>query len=202
MPDWISRLSMGWPLSNSHEQTDPTRTKDIMIYPDTDVVPFVEWQFNNGSDFTKITAEVLGPSTEQQIQMVNTAHHEYNKQAMTHAADIHPYSRAVQSYTDGIQHVPDDGLLDNATINRIIQQGQFVTPTFNVFEFAYKHPTLKKYFAVEPGSTQSLAHAETTAKMLRQAGVPPIAGTDPVRTLVMNGIVFELSYGLTLHYEM
>jgi hypothetical protein len=58
-----------------HEAQDPTRPKDTLIYPDTNMTQFTEWQLNNGSDFHKITAaEVNGPSTQQQIEMVQVAH--------------------------------------------------------------------------------------------------------------------------------
>lgn len=187
---------------SSHEATDPTRPKDTLIYPDTDVDQFVAWQFGNGSDFHKITAEVNGPSTQQQIDMVQTAHCQFAKQTMTHASAVESYYQAVESLTDGIQHVPDDGLLDSDLIQRIKAQGQFVTPTLNVFEYAYNDPTLQQYFQVTPGSNRSLSHAECNARMLYEAGVPLITGTDSVGTLVQEGNAVEVPFGLTLHYEL
>lgn len=108
----------------------------------------------------------------------------------------------MQSHTDGIQHVPDDGILDNATIAQIRQQGQYVTPTLNVFEFAYRSATLEKYFAVGTASNRSLTHAETNAQLLYHAGVPMIAGTDSVGMLSMNGSSVAVPWGLSLHYEL
>ncbi|KAF3034940.1 hypothetical protein E8E11_001239 [Didymella keratinophila] len=58
----------------------------------------------------------------------------YQKQTMTHASSVLGYEQAVKSMTDGIQHVPDDGLLSDAIIAQIKAQNQFVTPTINVFE--------------------------------------------------------------------
>lgn len=197
---WAGRSAVG--KNSSHEKTDPTRPKDTLIYPDTDVVQFASDQFNNGSDFLKITAEVCGPSPEQQIQMVNTARHKYNKQSMTHASAILSYHQAVTSNTDGIQHVPDDGILDDNTIQKIVEQGQFVTPTINVFEFAYRNPLLLQYFSVSAGSNRSLEHAEENAKLLYQHGVPLIAGTDSVGTLTKDGKSTEVPWGLSLHFEL
>ena len=197
---WAGRSAVG--NGSAHAKTDPTRPKDTLICPDTDVEQFVSYQFDNGSDYTKITAEVSGPSTEQQIEMVNTAHHKYNKQSVTHASAIMSYEQAVASNTDGIQHVPDDGILSNETSQKILDQGQFVTPTVNVFEFAYRDPILLKHFAVQAGSNRTLSHAERNAKLLYQKGVRLIAGTDSVGALTKGGKTIEVPFGLTLHFEL
>ncbi|KAK9414549.1 putative Amidohydrolase-related domain-containing protein [Seiridium unicorne] len=88
--------------------------------------------------------------------------------------------------TDGVQHVPDDGIIDAATIREILEQSQFVAPTLNVFEYAYRDPVLQQYFDVQPGSNRTLDHAQTNAQLLYEAGVPLIAGTDSVGSLDMN----------------
>jgi imidazolonepropionase-like amidohydrolase len=198
--NWAGMSAVG--NGSAHEKTDPTRPRDTLIYPDTDVADFVSYQFNNGSDFMKITAEVCGPSTEQQIQMVDTTRNKYNKQSMTHASAISSYKQAVISNTDGIQHVPDDGILDNSTIKQILAQNQFVTPTLNVFEFAYRNPLLLSYFTVQAGSNRSLEHAQQNAKLLHQHGVPLIAGTDSVGTLNKDGQSTQVPWGLSLHFEL
>lgn len=185
-----------------HEKQDPTRSKDTLIYPDTNVVEWTDWQFGNGSDFIKITAEVNGPSTEQQIEIVQRTHSKYRAQTMTHASSIEAYQQAVASKTDGIQHVPDDGVLDNTTIQTILGQGQFVTPTLNVFEFAYREAALEQFFSITPRSNRSLEHAQTNARLLYLAGVPLVAGTDAVGTIPQNGTSVQVPWGLTLHYEL
>ncbi|KUJ14320.1 uncharacterized protein LY89DRAFT_752265 [Mollisia scopiformis] len=188
---------------SAHEKTEPTRPKDTLIYPDTNVTQWTEWQFNNVSNFLKLTAEVNGPSTQQQIEMIRVAHYQYHKQAMTHAADLNAYSQAVESVTDGIQHVPDDGLLDNATIQQIKAQNQFVTPTLNVFKYAFSDPILASdYFGVQPGSNHTMSHVEANAKALYRAGVPLIAGTDSVGPLNLNGTIVTVPWGLSLHHEL
>ncbi|PNP84305.1 hypothetical protein FNYG_02330 [Fusarium nygamai] len=147
-----------------HSKTQP-RPNNTLIFPDTDVVRFAQDGFNNGSDYSKITAETNGPSLEQQIQMVNVARHQYNKR-------------------------------------RILQQKQFVTPTLNVFEFAYRSKTLQKYFSVTPGSNRTIQHAETNAKLLYQHGVPLIAGTDSVGQLAVGDESTLVPCGLSLHFEL
>lgn len=190
--------------NSSHEATDPTRPKGTLIYPNTNVTQFVMTQFDSGADFHKITAEVNGPSTQQQIDMIHAAHAMYQKQTMTHASSVLGYEQAVDSMTDGIQHVPDDGLLTDATIARIRAQNQFVTPTLNVFEYAYSpnNTQFRQYFGVKPGSNRTLFSAEENARRLYRAGVPLIAGTDSVGALAANGLELDVPWGLTLHYEL
>ncbi|MCJ1332433.1 hypothetical protein MMC10_009126 [Thelotrema lepadinum] len=185
-----------------HEAQDPTRPKDTLIFPETNVTQFTEWQFNNGSFFHKITAELNGPSTQQQIEMVQVAHCQYQRQTMTHASQVSAYEQAVESVTDGIQHVPDDGILDDDTIQKIKSQAQFVTPTLNIFEFAYSTPAIGAFLGITPNSNRTLDHAETNAKLLYDAGVPIIAGTDAIGSLPMNGTVLNIPFGLTVHLEL
>jgi imidazolonepropionase-like amidohydrolase len=190
--------------NSSHEATDPVRPKDTLIYPGTNVTQFVVTQFDSGADFHKITAEVNGPSIQQQTDMIRVAHATYQKQAMTHASSILGYEEAVDSMTDGIQHVPDDGLLSDAIIALIKYQNQFVTPTLNVFEYAYSpnNTQFRQYFGVTPGSNRTLSNAEENACRLYRAGIPLIAGTDSVGHLAANGLELDVPWGLTLHYEL
>ncbi|KAJ4009629.1 hypothetical protein NW752_009216 [Fusarium irregulare] len=194
------RSSVG--INGSHAKNEPMRPKDEFIYPNTSGKVFAEWQFGNGSNFHKITAEVNGPTLEQQIDMVKTAHGEFGKQTMTHAADVLAYQQAISSRTDGIQHVPDDGLLSDTIIQRIKAQRQFVTPTINIYEFGYRDPLLQKYFSIQATSNRSIDHAETNAKALYKAGVPLIVGTDSIGKLTMNGSSVEVPLGLSVHFEM
>ena len=204
-PGLASFLRAGLPAVGNgslHEKQDPMRPKGTLIYPDTNVTQFTQCQLNSGSDFHKITAEVNGPSTQQQIEMVRVAHCEYQKQTMTHASDIGAYAQAVDSVTDGIQHLPDDGILDDTTVQKIKSQNQFVTPTINIFEYAYKDPALQHFFNIQPNSNRTLNHVEMNARKLYKAGVPMIVGTDAVGSLKVNGSVIAVPFGLTLHYEL
>lgn len=109
--------------------------------------------------------------------------------------------------TNGIQHVPDDGVLSDAIIAQIKAQNQFVTPTLNVLEYAYspkKHavPSIFWSRAVEPCSNRTLSIAEEHAHRLYRPGLPLIAGTDSIGRLDTNGLGLDVSWGLKLHYEL
>ncbi|KAF4455115.1 amidohydrolase protein [Fusarium austroafricanum] len=189
-------------IDGAHAKTQPNRAKNTFIYPDTQVTEYTDWQFGNGSNYHKITAEVQGPSVQQQIEMVKTAHQQWQKQTITHAAAILSYNQSIISRTDGIQHVPDDGILTISVIAKIKAQGQFVTPTLNVFEYAYRDPILQQYFGIEPNSNRTIDHAETNARLLYEGGVPLIVGTDSVGTMKFKDGVSSIPFGLSVHYEL
>lgn len=78
----------------------------------------------------------------------------------------------------------------------------FVTPTLNVFKYAYRNTLLQKYFDVQPGSNRLLDNAQTNAWLLYEAGTPIIARTNSVWLLVQNGSSVSIPFGLSLHYEL
>ncbi|KAI8177491.1 hypothetical protein K4K52_004473 [Colletotrichum sp. SAR 10_76] len=185
-----------------HSKQQAGRANNTLIYPSTDVVEWTKWQFNNGSHFLKITAEVDGPSLEQQTQMVETAHNEYRRQTMTHASQITAYQQAADSKTNGIQHVPDDGVLSQDVIKKILNQHQYVTPTLNIFEYGYRDPVLQKFLNIQPGTNRTIDNAHTNARLLHEAGVPLLAGTDAVGMLKLGNATASVPFGLTLHFEL
>ncbi|KAF9874612.1 amidohydrolase [Colletotrichum karsti] len=185
-----------------HDKQYPARARDTLIYPSTDILEWTRWQMGNGSHFLKITAEVAGPSLEQQIQMVHTSHNEFQKQTMTHASTIAAYEQAADSLTNGIQHVPDDGVLSSAVIQQILDQRQYVTTTLNIFEYGYREPALEKFLNIQPGSNRTIDNAHANAHLLHKAGIPILAGTDAVGSLKMGNTTISVPFGLTLHFEL
>ncbi|KAI0469701.1 hypothetical protein GGR56DRAFT_661999 [Xylariaceae sp. FL0804] len=185
-----------------HAKQQATRPADTFIYPDTNVTEFASWALNNGSDYIKITAELFGPSLEQQIEMVRTAHADYDRQSITQASSVAAYGQAADSLADGIQHVPDNGLLGDDVVKQIKAQNQYITPTINVFEYAYSSTTLQSYFGVTGSPNRTLAHAHANARKLYGAGISLLAGTDSVGVLTFNGSSVAVPWGLTLHQEL
>ncbi|KAK2778617.1 amidohydrolase [Colletotrichum kahawae] len=145
---------------------------------------------------------ISGPSLEQQTQMVETAHNEYRRQTMTHASQITAYQQAANSETNGIQHVPDDGILGQDVIKQILGQRQYVTPTLNIFEYGYRDAVLQKFLNIQPGSNRTIDNAHTNARLLHEAGVPILAGTDAVGILKLGNATASVPFGLTLHFEL
>jgi imidazolonepropionase-like amidohydrolase len=160
----------------------------------------VSFAFGNGSDYYKIVAKTGSVTQAQQDLIVSIAHSgQFNKQTMTHATDIAAYLQAVASKSDGIQHVPDDGLLSDCTIAAIRAQHQFVTPTLTVFKYGYSNPAILAFLGRANSTNGSYAHAEENVRRLHAAGVPVLAGTDAVGPISAN---INIPFGLSLHGEL
>ncbi|OIW22511.1 hypothetical protein CONLIGDRAFT_675045 [Coniochaeta ligniaria NRRL 30616] len=171
-----------------------------LIYPTDDPAAVVSYTFGNGSDFYKITAEVLGPSQDMQTALVEEVH-KLGKQSMTHAATISAWQDAVASRTDGIQHTASDGLFSSALLAQAVQNGQFNTPTMAVFKYGFSNPVVQQFLGVSigPGSNNSYDNVLANVFAVYKAGIPVLAGTDAVGTLGPN---LSLPFGVTLHHEL
>ncbi|KAI0465935.1 hypothetical protein F4859DRAFT_342370 [Xylaria cf. heliscus] len=172
---------------------------DQLVYPDTDLPQLVAWAFGNGSDYYKIVAKPASLTQVQQDTVVSTAHDVFDRQTMTHASDIAAYEQAVASGSDGIQHMPDDGLLSSCTIAAIKRNKQFVTPTMSIFKYGYSNPAVLAFLGRTNSTNATYAHIEENVRRLHEAGVPILAGTDAVGPIAPG---IALPFGSTLHEEL
>lgn len=116
---------------SSHANNSDTPL-DELIWEPSQAPSYVQYVFGNGSDWLKIVSELNGPDQETQDALVLQAHN-LGKQVNTHAADLNSYSMAIISRSDGPQHVPLDGLLNDTMLDLMYSQRQYATPTMNVF---------------------------------------------------------------------
>lgn len=169
-----------------------------LVYPNSNTAQLVSWAFGNGSDYYKIVAKPGSVTQAQQNTIVSAAHNLF-RQTMTHASDIVAFGQAVRSRTDGIQHIPDDGLLSSCIIASIKGNNQFVTPTMSVFKYGYENPALLGFLGRTDGTNATYAHVEENVRRLHKAGAPIIAGTDAVGPIAPG---IDLPFGSTLHDEL
>ncbi|KAI1312340.1 hypothetical protein F5Y03DRAFT_339902 [Xylaria venustula] len=172
---------------------------DQLVYPDTDLPQLVAWAFGNGSDYYKIVAKPASVTKGQQDTIVSTVHDVYHRQTMTHATDLASYEQAVASKSDGIQHIPDDGLLSDRTIAALKTNKQFVTPTMTIFQYGYSNPAVYAFLGRSNSTNATYANVEENVRRLHRAGVPIIAGTDAVGAIAPG---IDLPFGSTLHEEL
>lgn len=169
---------------------------ELTPQPNADLGLNVDYVFGNGSDFYKIVAEGNGPTQQQQntiVQLVRSR----GKATYTHASYMGAYAQAIASKCDGIQHVPANGTLSSSQVSLIRSQGQFVTPTMEVFRVAFANPALGPLLGLTPADTYENVVANVAS--LRRAGVPLAVGTDAVGSLP--GIL-NFPFGRTLHCEI
>ncbi|KAI1332498.1 hypothetical protein F5Y16DRAFT_407690 [Xylariaceae sp. FL0255] len=165
----------------NNNQTDVVQvfSADSLVYPNTNLQELVAFAFGNGSDYYKLIAKPASLNQSQQDTLVSTIQRKYGRQSMTHAADTASYKQAILSRTNGIQHIPDGGLLSPETVAAIKANGQYVTPTMSVFQYGYTHPA--------------------NVRILRRNGVPILAGTDAVGAVTLD---IDLPFGSSLHGEL
>ncbi|KAF2726957.1 hypothetical protein EJ04DRAFT_155709 [Polyplosphaeria fusca] len=176
------------------------RPANQLFYPNSSAEQFVHDAFAHGADYYKITAELNGPSREAQRELVSAVHAR-GRLAMTHAADVRAYEDASASGTDGLQHVPKDGVLCREVVRRVRDSGtQFVTPTLSIFNAAFGNPDILGFLG-GMGKNASLENVMKNVGMLRGEGVPILAGTDAVGDLRPVANV-SIEFGKTLHEEL
>ncbi|KAI3320116.1 hypothetical protein HD806DRAFT_507744 [Xylariaceae sp. AK1471] len=195
---WLSASIAAVGANSSNGALTPP--PDHLVYDDTDVAQLVSWAFSNGSDYFKIVAKPASVTQVQQDLIVSTAHNgQFDKQTMTHAADIAAYLQAVTSKSDGIQHIPDDGLLSNSTIAAIKTNGQSVTPTMSIFKYGYSNPAALVFLGRANNTNATYANVEENVRRLYAAGVPLLAGADAVGPIAPG---IDVPFGLSLHWEL
>lgn len=160
--------------------------QNLLIHKASDASSFIADRIGNGSDYIKLIAEGNGMSQEEHNALVAKAH-ERGLQVMTHIPDYNSLKVAIKSGTNIIQHMPSDKLIDSDMIQDMLRQKQAITPTLSIERaiINYLHT---------PGYIFSIA-AENT-KLLYDAGIPILAGTDASYFDV--GVTF----GLSLHQEL
>ncbi|KAI1251686.1 hypothetical protein MGN70_006254 [Eutypa lata] len=123
------------------------------------------------------------------------------------------YSQAVVSLTDGIQHVPDDGILSACTIASLKEHVQFSTPTMNTFKLGYTDPAIAAFLGRTNRTTRNYENVIENVKRLHAAGISLLAGTDAVGSnirwdhelLIVGGDIvlgIDIPFGRTLHNEL
>lgn len=152
----------------------------------------------------KFAATENGITQNQMNEIVAETHSRYNAKVMTHTGDYATYLQAVASGTDGLQHVPDEGLLNQTTFDSILAQNQFNTPTMNIYQIAYKDPVLAALFGRPINSTtRNYGIVVQNVGALHKAGVPLLAGTDAVGPVsISSNLTVDVPFGLTLQWEL
>ena len=153
---------------------------------------FVANVFGNHSAFLKMVAEEGGPSQDTLNALVQYAH-KAGHITTTHATSLATYNQAMTSLTDSIQHVPVDGILTPAIIQKLLQQNQFITPTCNVFPYLLNIPGV-----ATPGS--NFSNVLQNAAILYKAGIPILVGTDSF--IDPYNPILKVPFGSGLHDEL
>lgn len=118
---------------------------------------------------------------------------------MTHAAAYEYYLMAIESGTNGPQHMAYDKLLSNETIDIMLQKDMFATPTMNLYRLLL--PSIGQWEPDFKGVNYTKAYGivQENVRRLHERGVPVLAGTDSFQ-----GSLYpvDLPFGKCLHQEL
>jgi len=171
-----------------------------------DAQAFVDARLAEGSDYLKIIVEdgsAFGMSTPTldaaRVRAVVEAAHARGRLAVAHIGDADAALLALEAGVDGLVHVFADHAPPPDLGRIAARHGAFVVPTLSVIEGTAGGPggravtadprlnrfltpaglrNLQTAFPHLPGNTQTMGHAFAAVRLLHEAGVPLLAGSD------------------------
>ena len=196
---------------------------DIPTLPDAaGAQAFVDARLAEGADYIKIMYEdayVYGREvpnlTPEMLSAAVEAAHARGKLAVAHVSSLHGARAAVDAGADGFAHVFADELPDESLADDAARQGMFLAATLATIQGSfegpsgadlaqeerfhpYLHPEAIENLAAERRMTGaelgSFDNALETVRLLHEAGVSVLAGTD-----VPNS---GTAHGISLHREL
>ena len=162
----------------------------------TDAKAFVEQEAANGTAYVKIIVEHVPRMAKTTItqDVMNVIVEESHKRGLlvaTHAVSVPTLQMAIDAGTDIYIHVPLEADMTPEMAEKIARQKAACVPTL----------VMMKGFADIPiygYKKEDYRHAENNVRMLHEAGVPLLAGTDASNVIFLPWIRF----GSDLHREM
>lgn len=163
----------------------PTMPEDALVSTPLEAEEFVENQIAEGADYIKIIADVPGPTQECLDALVIAAHCR-NRLVIAHAVTLEATRMAQAANADVITHAPLDGVMSDAEVQKMVQEGRLSIPTL----------TMMKGVSRIRGKYE---YAHDTVAALYRAGVPILAGTDANSA---PGVPANVAHGVALHEEL
>jgi imidazolonepropionase-like amidohydrolase len=187
-----------------------------------DAQAFVDARIAEGSDYIKIIYDdgsaygMQMPTIDRTVLAATVAAAKTRgKLAVVHIGSRQGAADAIAAGASGLVHIFADAAADDEFVKQVVAAGAFVTPTLSVTESTTgvasgesliadnrlspfintsERTSLSGRFPKRPGSKQNLAVAFGAAKMLFDAGVPILAGTDAPNP--------GTAHGVSMHREL
>ena len=161
-----------------------------LLVPNVTAVPqWIDQQVASHPDYIKLVAESPGLDQET-LNALTLESHKRDKKVVCHAAAFDAIEQAVMAGVDHIHHAPLDKAIDACLAARIFFQNQISAPTLSIMQAIAK--TL-------PQPSISYSTARTSVEMLRNSGVPILAGTD---ANLQPGLIATVPFGSSIHLEL
>ena len=168
----------------------PTAEAGLITGPD-EAKRFVADRVAEGADYIKIViGSPFADHDQATIDAIVAAAHEQGKLVVAHASSAESVAKAQAAGADILTHVPSDQPLDPAAAAQAMAAGRFVVPTLTMMLAIVTN-------IAPPGA--DFAHASASVRVLRDAGVPIVAGTDANAS---TQIPANVPHGESLHREL
>ncbi|MFF1273086.1 amidohydrolase family protein [Streptomyces marokkonensis] len=169
----------------------PGMSRDAVVRCPRQAGEFVAAQVSAGADYIKIVAEAPGEGGPDRdtLDALVAAARTHGRKTVVHAATTGAYLMALDAGADFITHIPLDRPLDAAEAARMAAQGQVCVPTLSMMQGT----------AAARGAAPAFRNAVRSVAVLRDAGVPILAGTD---ANAQPGAPFQVEHGASIHREL
>ena len=154
---------------------------------------WVQRRFSEGSDYIKLISDVPGPSQET-LDAVAAAAHTNGKKVVVHASAFTPFAMGLKAQGDVMTHAPRDKPVSSTMIEKMKANNVISVPTLTMMQEVGKTPSLGTILGVllfKPSlfmaiirtrlnaqGEQCYDNARESVRMMYEAGVPVLAGTD------------------------
>lgn len=170
--------SAGLPATapGSRHSQMPGRPDAALVAAPAEAESFVSDRLAEGSDYIKLIADApgLGQAT---LDALVAAAHQHDKLTVAHAATLVLYRMALAARADVIAHAPLDAVLDEETLAEMAQVSCVAVPTLTMMTAVAQ----RLFGALDAAATAvgpGYHNAQRSVRLLHQAGVPILAGTD------------------------
>jgi len=179
----------------------PGRPDAALISGPDEAEDFVRDRLAEGSDYIKLIADVPGPDQPTLDALVAAAHRQGHL-TVAHAAGSAPFRMALAAGVDVITHIPLDAALDDATVTRMVAAGTIAVPTLTMMDAVGRLRFGAGWDSPEsaaPAVGPGYHNARRSVRLLHEAGVPILAGTDANAS---PGAPAPIRHGESLHLEL
>jgi imidazolonepropionase-like amidohydrolase len=162
-----------------------------LIHGPDEAERFVADRIAEGADYIKIViGSPFADHDQATIDALVAAAHARGRQVVAHASSVAAVAKAQAAGADILTHVPSDQPLDPAAAASAAAAGRVAVPTLTMMQAIVTN-------IAPPGA--EYAHARASVRVLHDAGVPILAGTDANAS---TQIPASVAHGESLHREL
>jgi imidazolonepropionase-like amidohydrolase len=147
---------------------------EVLLSEPDQIDDWVAEHVRNGADYIKLIVEAPGTPGElsaDDIKAVVAAAHQRGLLTIAHATSIAATALAIDNGADFSTHVPNDGVIADETVQRMLAENRAAIPTLTIMRAMSK-------VRFGDAADEHYGYARDSVTALHRAGVPILCGTD------------------------